>query len=120
MPASDPDVGADAAESGADPPPTTEPSRADPSPRPDTAAGVDSDPDPDADADADAAVDHHPDPDASGAAQAAAQADADDPPAYDGWYRWGRAVLYAEMVAAVLVTVFSLYLAFTGTAGFLT
>ena len=45
---------------------------------------------------------------------------ADDPPEYDDWYRWGRLVLYGEMVLAVLVTVFSLYLAFTGTAGFLT
>lgn len=41
-------------------------------------------------------------------------------PEYDDWYRWGRLVLYGEMVLAVLVTVFSLYLAFTGTAGFLT
>lgn len=35
------------------------------------------------------------------------------------WYYWGRVVLYAEMLIAVLVTVFSLYLAFTGQAGFL-
>jgi hypothetical protein len=41
-------------------------------------------------------------------------------PTHDDWYRWGRLVLYGEMVIAVLVTVFSLYLAFTGTAGFLT
>jgi hypothetical protein len=41
-------------------------------------------------------------------------------PAHDDWYRYGRLVLYGEMVIAVLVTVFSLYLAFTGTAGFLT
>jgi hypothetical protein len=41
-------------------------------------------------------------------------------PEYDDWYRWGRLVLYGEMVLAVLVTVFSLSLAFTGTAGFLT
>lgn len=41
-------------------------------------------------------------------------------PVHDDWYRWGRLVLYGEMVLAVLVTVFSLYLAFTGTAGFLT
>jgi hypothetical protein len=45
-------------------------------------------------------------------------ADALDEP--DDWYRWGRAVLYAEMLLAVLVTCFSLSLAFTGTAGFLT
>lgn len=37
----------------------------------------------------------------------------------DGWYRWGRVVLYAEMVIATLITVFSLYLAFQGAAGFL-
>lgn len=35
----------------------------------------------------------------------------------DDWYRWGRIVLYVEMVIAVAVTVFSLYMAFTGTAG---
>lgn len=38
---------------------------------------------------------------------------------HDGWYRWGRAALYVEMILAVLVTVFSLTLAFTGQAGFL-
>lgn len=37
----------------------------------------------------------------------------------DDWYRWGRVVLYAEMVIATLLTVFSLYLAFQGAAGFL-
>jgi hypothetical protein len=37
----------------------------------------------------------------------------------EDWYRWGRVVLYAEMGIAILVTVFSLYLAFTGSAGFL-
>ncbi|MFB6167518.1 MAG: hypothetical protein ABEJ43_01585 [Haloferacaceae archaeon] len=42
------------------------------------------------------------------------------PSAYDDWYRYGRMVLYAEMALAVLVTAFSLYFAFTGTAGFLT
>ena len=41
-------------------------------------------------------------------------------PEYDDWYRYGRVVLYAEMGLAVLVTAFSLYMAFTGTAGFLT
>ncbi|QLG64183.1 hypothetical protein [Halorarum salinum] len=44
----------------------------------------------------------------------------DDVPGPGGWYRWGRAVLYAEMALAVLVTAFSLYMAFTGRAGFLT
>jgi len=35
---------------------------------------------------------------------------------YDDWYTWGKAVLYAEMAIAILVTVFSLYLAFNGQA----
>ena len=38
---------------------------------------------------------------------------------YDSWYKWGKAVLYAEMLIAVLVTVFSLYMAFNGQAGWL-
>jgi hypothetical protein len=38
---------------------------------------------------------------------------------YGDWYRWGKALLYFEMVIAILVTVFSLYLAFNGQAGFL-
>jgi len=33
------------------------------------------------------------------------------------WYKYGRAVLYLEMIIAILVTVFSLYLAFQGQAG---
>jgi len=40
-------------------------------------------------------------------------------PEHDDWYRWGRVILYAEMVIAILVTAFSLYLAFSGQAGFL-
>lgn len=40
-------------------------------------------------------------------------------PEHDDWYRWGRVVLYAEMGTAILVTTFSLYLAFTGQSGFL-
>lgn len=44
---------------------------------------------------------------------------AESGPDYGSWYRWGRAVLYAEMVIATLLTVFSLYMAFQGTAGFL-
>lgn len=40
-------------------------------------------------------------------------------PEPDDWYRWGRLVLYAEMLLATLLTVFSLYLAFQGSAGFL-
>lgn len=38
---------------------------------------------------------------------------------YDSWYAWGKTVLYAEMALAVLLTVFALYLAFTGRAGVL-
>lgn len=40
-------------------------------------------------------------------------------PDRDPWYRWGRTILYAEMVIAVAVTAFSLYMAFTGSAGVL-
>ncbi len=39
---------------------------------------------------------------------------------HDSWYTWGKVVLYAEMALAILVTVFSLYMAFSGEAGFLT
>ncbi|WP_435102702.1 hypothetical protein [Halarchaeum sp. P4] len=35
------------------------------------------------------------------------------------WYRWGKRVLYAEMGVAVLVTVFSLTMAFMGEAGYI-
>ncbi|QZP37168.1 hypothetical protein [Halobaculum magnesiiphilum] len=45
--------------------------------------------------------------------------DGDSAPEADDWYRWGRIVLYAEMALAVLITAFSLYLAFTGRAGFI-
>ncbi|MCT9097870.1 hypothetical protein [Haloarchaeobius sp. HME9146] len=44
---------------------------------------------------------------------------AETEPEYDSWYRWGKVALYAEMGIAVLVTVFSLYLAFSGQTGFL-
>lgn len=37
----------------------------------------------------------------------------------DDWYKWGKVALYIEMLIAILVTVFSLYLAFQGQAGFL-
>ena len=36
-----------------------------------------------------------------------------------GWLKWGQAILYLEMVIAILITVLSLYLAFTGQTGFL-
>lgn len=39
---------------------------------------------------------------------------------YDSWYTWGKVVLYAEMTIAICLTVFALYMAFTGRAGFLT
>lgn len=35
------------------------------------------------------------------------------------WYRWGRIVLYSEMMIAIVVTIFALYLAFTGQGWFL-
>lgn len=41
-------------------------------------------------------------------------------PEVGDWYTYGRVMLYLEMLISVLVTVFSLYLAFTGRAGFLT
>ncbi|WP_267640795.1 hypothetical protein [Haloarchaeobius amylolyticus] len=44
---------------------------------------------------------------------------AETDPAYDPWYKWGKVALYAEMGIAILVTVFSLYLAFTGQTGFI-
>jgi hypothetical protein len=30
------------------------------------------------------------------------------------WFKYGRAVLYLEMVIAILVTIFSLWMAFNG------
>jgi hypothetical protein len=32
------------------------------------------------------------------------------------WYKYGRAVLYLEMLIAILVTVYSIWLAFNGQA----
>ncbi|MBX0286653.1 hypothetical protein [Haloarcula salinisoli] len=46
-----------------------------------------------------------------------AEADANAGEEYGEWYKYGRAVLYLEMIIAILVTVFSLYLAFQGQAG---
>ncbi|WP_435067508.1 hypothetical protein [Haloplanus sp. C73] len=43
----------------------------------------------------------------------------DDDAEYGDWYAWGKAILYGEMMLAILVTAFSLYLAFNGQAGFL-
>lgn len=103
MTARDPEAGSGTPESTEDPPAGAKPSEGDATPGdPRADPGPDSAPDPDS----------HPD--------RGQEADTAEAPAYDDWYRRGRAVLYAEMVAAVLVTVFSLYLAFTGTAGFLT
>ena len=36
---------------------------------------------------------------------------------YDPWFKWGVAILYAEMGIAVFVTIYSLYLAFNGAGG---
>ena len=38
---------------------------------------------------------------------------------YEPWYKWGVLVLYIEMFIAIGVSVFSLYFALTGHAGFL-
>jgi len=35
------------------------------------------------------------------------------------WLRYGQALLYIEMVIAIVITIFSLYLAFSGQTGFL-
>ena len=35
-----------------------------------------------------------------------------------GWYRYGVLFLYLEMVIAIAVSVYSLYMAFTGKGGF--
>ncbi len=37
---------------------------------------------------------------------------------YEPWYKWGVLVLYLEMLAAVGVSIYSLYMAFSGTGGF--
>lgn len=36
---------------------------------------------------------------------------------YDTWYAYGVRILYVEMVIATFVTIYSLYLAFTGSGG---
>ena len=46
-------------------------------------------------------------------------ADGEAPEDADDWYRWGRLMLYGEMVLATLITGFSLYMAFQGSTGFL-
>jgi hypothetical protein len=46
----------------------------------------------------------------------ATDADGDADAEYGDWYRWGKAVLYLEMAVAILVTAFSLYMAFNGQA----
>jgi len=45
-----------------------------------------------------------------------AEANADDVER-EPWFKYGKAVLYIEMIIAIMVTVFSLYLAFQGQAG---
>jgi len=44
-----------------------------------------------------------------------------EPEATDGsdWLKYGQALLYIEMLIAIVITVFSLYLAFSGQTGFL-
>ncbi|MFQ5442725.1 MAG: hypothetical protein ACE5EB_08395 [Thermodesulfobacteriota bacterium] len=37
---------------------------------------------------------------------------------YEPWYKWGVIFLYIEMIIAVGVSIYSLYMAFTGTGGF--
>ncbi len=34
------------------------------------------------------------------------------------WYKWGVVILYIEMIIAILVTLYSLYMSFTGSGGF--
>lgn len=36
---------------------------------------------------------------------------------YEPWYKWGVRVLYLEMLIAIAVTLFSLYMALTGSGG---
>ncbi len=37
---------------------------------------------------------------------------------YEPWYKWGVVVLYLEMILAAGVTLFAMYMAFTGAGGF--
>lgn len=37
---------------------------------------------------------------------------------YEPWYKWGVLFLYLEMAIAVGVSIYSLYMAFTGMGGF--
>ncbi len=41
-----------------------------------------------------------------------------EPVEYEPWYKYGVFFLYVEMAIAILVCVYSLYMAFTGTGGF--
>lgn len=83
--------------------------------------GAEPDGDPDAGIDPDGAVPEHADGAVPEHAERRVSKHAEgDVPEHDDWYRWGRVILYAEMALAVLVTAFSLYLAFSGRAGFLT
>lgn len=36
---------------------------------------------------------------------------------YEPWYRYGVAILYLEMFMAIALTIFALYLTFTGSGG---
>ncbi len=37
---------------------------------------------------------------------------------YEPWYKWGVLFLYIEMLIAIGVSIYSLYMAFTGRGGF--
>ncbi|MEE9583849.1 MAG: hypothetical protein V3W51_00055 [Candidatus Brocadiales bacterium] len=37
---------------------------------------------------------------------------------YEPWYKYGVMFLYLEMFIAIVVSIYSLYMAFTGTGGF--
>jgi len=37
---------------------------------------------------------------------------------YEPWYKWGVMFLYLEMLIAIAVSIYSLYMAFSGKGGF--
>lgn len=43
--------------------------------------------------------------------------DIDEDYEYGPWYKWGVIVLYLEMIIATAVTLFAMYMAFTGAGG---
>lgn len=48
---------------------------------------------------------------------AAVGGEVDDDYEFEPWYKWGVRVLYLEMLIAIAVTLFSLYMALTGSGG---